>query len=78
MELDMKKSDEELQVETEKIFLFGYGSLLWKIDFKFKRKYFGYVNGFVRNFWLLSDVEKYLKSSLFFHKKILYFIDKNI
>ncbi len=40
---------------TDKIYLFGYGSLLWKVEFNYTRKYFGHVKGYVRNFWLLSD-----------------------
>ena len=37
------------------VYLFGYGSLMWKVDFEFGKKYFGYVENYQRQFWLLSD-----------------------
>jgi cation transport protein ChaC len=39
----------------DKIYLFGYGSLLWKVEFNYTRKIFGHVKGYARHFWLLSD-----------------------
>jgi cation transport regulator ChaC len=41
--------------EHSKVYLFGYGSMLWKVDFEFKAKHFGYVDSYRRHFWLLSD-----------------------
>ncbi|KAL4656441.1 glutathione-specific gamma-glutamylcyclotransferase 1-like [Arapaima gigas] len=33
------------------LWIFGYGSLVWKPDFKFKRREVGYIRGYKRRFW---------------------------
>ncbi|KAK7150299.1 hypothetical protein R3I93_011524 [Phoxinus phoxinus] len=33
------------------VWIFGYGSLVWKPDFKYKRSKIGYIKGYKRRFW---------------------------
>lgn len=33
------------------LWIFGYGSLVWKPDFKYKRSKVGYIQGYKRRFW---------------------------
>lgn len=33
------------------LWIFGYGSLVWKPDFKFKSSQVGYIQGYKRRFW---------------------------
>uniref|UniRef100_G3PHP4 Gamma-glutamylcyclotransferase n=1 Tax=Gasterosteus aculeatus aculeatus TaxID=481459 RepID=G3PHP4_GASAC len=33
------------------LWIFGYGSLVWKPDFKYKRSQVGYIQGYKRRFW---------------------------
>ncbi|XP_034435867.1 glutathione-specific gamma-glutamylcyclotransferase 1 [Hippoglossus hippoglossus] len=36
---------------SSSLWIFGYGSLVWKPDFKFRRSEVGYIQGYKRRFW---------------------------
>ena len=38
-------------IENQTVWVFGYGSILWKNGFTYRAKKSGYIQGFVRRFW---------------------------
>ncbi|KAK1889522.1 Glutathione-specific gamma-glutamylcyclotransferase 1 [Dissostichus eleginoides] len=38
-------------VKPSSLWIFGYGSLVWKPDFKYRRSQVGYIQGYKRRFW---------------------------
>lgn len=42
---------QNIVAEKTSLWIFGYGSLVWKPDFKYKRSKVGYIQGYKRRFW---------------------------
>ncbi|XP_067099234.1 glutathione-specific gamma-glutamylcyclotransferase 1-like [Osmerus mordax] len=42
---------QDIIAEKSSLWIFGYGSLVWKPDFKFMRSKVGYIKGYKRRFW---------------------------
>lgn len=64
--------------EKSNLWIFGYGSLVWKPDFAYKKSKIGYIKGYKRRFWhgddfYRGDKQKVRASNTFMYYYVVFF-----
>lgn len=49
---------QDIKKEKSTLWIFGYGSLVWKPGFAYKRSKIGFIKGYMRRFWHGDDFHR--------------------